>query len=46
MALSCAVSGSPLSSTAVRAAVREGRPLSGMVDDRVAEYITENGLYR
>ena len=36
----------PLSSTAVRAAVKNGDSLSGMVDDRVAEYIRENGLYR
>ena len=35
-----------LSSTAVRAAVREGRSLSGMVDGRVEEYILNNGLYR
>lgn len=36
----------PLSSTAVRAAVREGRDISGMVDAGVAEYILRNGLYR
>ena len=36
----------PLSSTAVREAVREGRSLEGMVDDKVAEYIQKEGLYR
>lgn len=36
----------PLSSTAVRAAVREGESLDGMVDGRVAEYIKKHGLYR
>ena len=36
----------PLSSTAIRAAVKKGESLSGMVDDRVAAYILENGLYR
>ena len=36
----------PLSSTAVRAAVREGLSLDGMVDRRVAEYIKKEGLYR
>lgn len=35
-----------LSSTAVRAAVRDGRSLAGMVDGKVAEYITKHGLYR
>lgn len=36
----------PLSSTAVRAAVREGRSLGGMVNVRVEAYIKKNGLYR
>lgn len=36
----------PLSSTAVRDAVREGADLTGMVDGRVEEYIRDNGLYR
>jgi len=36
----------PLSSTAIRAAVKNGESLSGMVDDRVAAYMIENGLYR
>ena len=35
-----------LSSTAIRDAVKNGDSLSGMVDDRVAAYIMENGLYR
>lgn len=36
----------PLSSTAVRAAVRAGQSLDGMVDPKVAKYISKNGLYR
>ncbi len=36
----------PLSSTAVRAAVRAGENIDGMVDPRVADYIKENQLYR
>lgn len=36
----------PLSSTEVRAAVKEGRDISGMVPDKVKDYILENGLYR
>ena len=35
-----------LSSTAVRAAARGGLSLDGMVDERVAEYIKREGLYR
>ncbi len=35
-----------LSSTAVRAAVASGGGLDGMVDERVAAYIREHGLYR
>ncbi len=36
----------PLSSTAVRAAVKAGGDISGMVDQRVADYIKKHGLYR
>ena len=36
----------PLSSTAVRAAVKAGESIAGMVDPRVGEYIKENDLYR
>ena len=36
----------PLSSTAVRAAVKAGEDISDMVDQRVADYIKEHGLYR
>ena len=36
----------PLSSTAIRRAVRAGESISGMVDGRVEEYIMKNGLYR
>lgn len=36
----------PASSTAVRAAVRVGQPLEGLVPDAVAAYIKKRGLYR
>lgn len=36
----------PLSSTAVRSAVKAGGDIGAMVDPRVAQYITKNGLYR
>lgn len=36
----------PLSSTAVRNAVKAGTSISGMVDPRVEQYIRKNGLYR
>lgn len=36
----------PLSSTAVRTAVKAGEDISGMVDEKVARYIAENHLYR
>lgn len=36
----------PLSSTAVRAAVKAGESIDEMVDSRVAEYIENNNLYR
>lgn len=36
----------PASSTQVREAVREGRPLDGLVPEAVARYIRENRLYR
>jgi nicotinate-nucleotide adenylyltransferase len=35
-----------VSSTEIRARVREGRPIRGFVPDAVAEYIEFNGLYR
>ena len=35
----------PLSSTAVRAAVKRGESISDMVDTRVEEYIRKHGLY-
>jgi nicotinate-nucleotide adenylyltransferase len=35
-----------VSSTEVRAAVREGRPISGLVPEAVAKYIGDRGLYR
>lgn len=36
----------PLSSTAVRAAVKAGESINGMVDAKVAEYIEQHDLYR
>ena len=36
----------PLSSTAVRAAVKAGESIDSMVDERVAAYIKEHDLYR
>ena len=36
----------PASSTQVREAVREGRPLDGLVPEAVARYIRKNRLYR
>ena len=36
----------PLSSTAVRAAVKSGESIAGMVDPQVAEYIRNHQLYR
>ncbi len=36
----------PLSSTAVRNAVKAGKDIDAMVDPRVEEYIRKNGLYR
>ena len=36
----------PLSSTAVRAAVKAGESLAGMVDPQVADYIRNHELYR
>ena len=35
-----------VSSTEIRARVREGRPIRGFVTDAVAQYIDSNGLYR
>ncbi len=35
-----------VSSTEIRARVREGRPIRGFVTDTVAQYIDSNGLYR
>ena len=35
-----------VSSTEIRARVRDGRPLTGFVPDAVATYISEHGLYR
>jgi nicotinate-nucleotide adenylyltransferase len=35
-----------VSSTEIRARVRDGRPLTGFVPDAVAAYIREHGLYR
>jgi nicotinate-nucleotide adenylyltransferase len=37
---------SPLESRAIRAAIREGRPITGMVPGPVAAYILAHGLYR
>ncbi len=35
----------PVSSTAIRQAIIDGRPLSGLVPDRVAAHIARHGLY-
>jgi nicotinate-nucleotide adenylyltransferase len=35
----------PISSTAIRARLRRGESLGGLVPDKVIEYIRENGLY-
>ena len=35
-----------VSSTEIRARVRDGRPLTGFVPEAVAAYIREHGLYR
>jgi nicotinate-nucleotide adenylyltransferase len=36
----------PVSSTEVRRRVREGKPIDGLVDERVSRYIQHNELYR